>query len=146
MRQNPIRVFLVDDHKMLREGLRSLLESELDIIVVGEAGTEREAIRFVERVRPDVIIMDLGLPGGSGLNAIKEIKRAKSEIKIIVLSMQNRREVVFKALQAGSDGYVPKSSAHASLVEAIRTVHHGDRFLHPKAVNALVEELTDPHK
>ena len=142
MVENQIRVLLVDDHKVLREGLRSLLEGESDLIVVGEAGTEQEAIRFTERTRPDVVIMDLGLPGGSGLEAIQAIKQAHPEIRIVVLSMHSRREIVLKALQAGSDGYVPKSSAHTSLLDAIRTVHSGERFLHPKAATALVEELT----
>jgi len=140
---NLIRVLLVDDHKVLRDGLRSLLEEEKDILVVGEAGTEQDAIRLTESIQPDVIIMDLGLPGGSGLDAIKVIKKAHPAIRIVVLSMHSRREIVLKALQAGSDGYVPKSSAHTSLLEAIRTVYAGERFLHPKAASALIEELTD---
>lgn len=138
-----IRILLVDDHKVLREGLRSLLQEEKDMVIVGEAGTEQEAIRSATTLIPDVIIMDLGLPGGSGLDAIQTIKQTLPEIRIVVLSMHSRREVVLKALQAGCDGYVPKSSAHNSLLEAIRTVHEGERFLHPKAASALIEELTD---
>ena len=143
MAEYPIRVLLVDDHKVLRDGLRALLEGEKDMIVVGEAGTEQDAIREAESIQPDVVIMDLGLPGGSGLDAIRVIKQTQPKTRIVVLSMHSRREIVLKALQAGSDGYVPKSSAHTSLLEAIRTVHAGERFLHPKAASVLIEELTD---
>lgn len=138
-----IRIVLADDHKVLREGLRALLTDEGDMTVVAEAGTVDEAVEVIEKFLPDVAVMDLGMPGGSGLDAIRKIRQKKLATKIVVLSMHSGREMVMQVLQAGSDGYVPKSSAHLDLILAIRTVHRGQRFLHPDATDALVDELLD---
>lgn len=138
-----LRILLADDHKVLRDGLRALLEGETDMQVVAEAGTVDEAIRAASGCHPDVIVMDLGMPGGSGLDAIRHIRAQELPVKIVVLSMHSGREMVMQVLQAGSDGYVPKSSAHTDLIQAIRTVHKGQRFLHPEATTALVDELLD---
>jgi len=138
-----IRILLADDHKVLRDGLRALLEGETDMMVVAEAGTVDEAIQAASRCQPEVIVMDLGMPGGSGLDAIRHIRTQELPVKIVVLSMHSGREMVMQVLQAGSDGYVPKSSAHTDLIQAIRTVHRGQRFLHPEATTALVDELLD---
>lgn len=138
-----IRVLLADDHKVLRDGLRALLEGEGDMEVVAESGTVDEAIQDAVRFNPDVIVMDLGMPGGSGLDAIREIRKMNLPTKIVVLSMHSGREMVVQVLQAGSDGYVPKSSAHTDLTLAIRTVLKGKRFLHPEATTVLVDELLD---
>lgn len=138
-----IKILLADDHKMLRDGLRALLEEETDMEVVAEAGTVDETIQKAERSMPDVIVMDLGMPGGSGLDAIREIRKKELPVRIVVLSMHSGREIVMQVLQAGSDGYVPKSSAHTDLILAIRTVFNGERFLHPEATTMLVDELLD---
>ena len=143
MRESPIRVVLVDDHQVLREGLRALLDGEADIQVVAEAGSADEAIKQVVIHDPDIVVMDLGLPDRSGLDAIKQIRAEEHAVRIIVLSMHSGRELVMQALQAGSDGYVPKSSAHTDLLQAIRTVDQGKRFLHPDAATAVVDELLD---
>ena len=137
------KILLADDHKVLRDGLRALLEGEDDMDVVAEAGTVDEAVAGAVKFKPDVIVMDLGMPGGSGLDAIRRIRQMKLPVRIVVLSMHSGREVVMQVLQAGSDGYVPKSSAHTDLVQAIRTVHNGQRFLHPEATTTLVDELLD---
>ena len=141
--ETKIRILLADDHKVLREGLRSLLEGEADMDVVAEAGTVDETVHAAERYKPDVVVMDLGMPGGSGLDAIRQIRQMQLPVRIVVLSMHSGREIVMQVLQAGSDGYVPKSSAHTDLIQAIRTVHKGQRFLHPDATTALVDELLD---
>ena len=138
-----ICILLADDHKVLRDGLRVLLEDEGDMEVVGEAGTGEEAVRLAMDLLPDVVVMDLGMPGGSGLDAIKTLREREIPVHILVLSMHSGREMVMKALQAGSDGYVPKSSAHTDLIQAIRTVHKGQRFLHPEATTALIDKLLD---
>ncbi|MBC8506234.1 MAG: response regulator transcription factor [Anaerolineales bacterium] len=143
MTESPIRVVLVDDHQVLREGLRVLLDEEGDIQVVAEAGSAEEALEQVLAHDPDIVVMDLGLPDKSGLEAIKEIRAKDYPVRIIVLSMHSGRELVMQALQAGSDGYVPKSSAHTDLLQAIRTVHQGKRFLHPDAATAVVDELLE---
>jgi two-component system response regulator NreC len=141
-----IRVLLADDHQVLRDGLRALLESQADMHVVAEAGTGDEAIRLAGDARPDVIVMDLGMPGTSGLDAIQAIRRRNLPVRIVVLSMHGGREIITQALQAGADGYVPKSSAHDSLLQAIRVVHGGQRFLHPMAATALVDQLLDERR
>ena len=140
--QTTIKIVLADDHKVLRDGLRALLEGEADLKVVAEAGTAEEAVNLASRLISDVVVMDLGMPGG-GLNAIRKIRANESPVRIVVLSMHSGREIVMEALQAGCDGYVPKSSAHTDLIQAIRTVQDGKRFLHPEATTALIDELLD---
>jgi two-component system response regulator NreC len=142
MPNDRIRILLVDDHKVLRDGLRALLESEVDMVVVAEAGTAADAIERTQALMPDVVVMDLGLPDMSGLQAIQAIRRTNQTSRIVVLSMHSGREFVLPALEAGCDGYVPKSSTHDSLLQAIRVVLRGERFLHPTAATALVESVT----
>jgi two-component system response regulator NreC len=141
--ETKIRILLADDHKVLRDGLRALLESEGDMAVVAEAGDVDETVQLTIKFLPDVVVMDLGMPGGSGLDAIRQIRQMALPVRIVVLSMHSGREMVMQVLKAGSDGYVPKSSAHTDLIQAIRTVHKGQRFLHPEATTALVDELLD---
>lgn len=141
MTDNPIRILLVDDHQILREGLKALLDSEADLHVIAEASTGWEAIRQAELSHPHVIIMDLGLPDISGLEAVQEIRKLGLEIKIIVLTMHSQRKFVLQAMELGCDGYVPKSSAHESLLQAIRVVVAGESFLHPKAARALISSI-----
>jgi two-component system response regulator NreC len=146
MTEEPIRVLLADDHQMLRDGLRALLESQTDMCVVAEAGTGDEAVRLTGEAQPDVIVMDLGMPGLSGLEAIQAIRHQNLPVRIVVLSMHGGREIITQTLQAGADGYVPKSSAHDSLLQAIRVVHAGQRFLHPTAATALVDQMLDEQR
>lgn len=141
--ETKIRILLADDHKVLRDGLRALLEGEGDMEVIAEAGTVDDAVQRTAKFLPDVVVMDLGMPGGSGLDAIRQIRQKELPVRIVVLSMHSGREMVMQVLQAGSDGYVPKSSAHTDLIQAIRTVYKGQRFLHPDATTALVDELLD---
>jgi two-component system, NarL family, response regulator NreC len=140
--ETTIKILLADDHKVLRDGLRALLEGEGDLQVVAEAGTADEAVDLTSRLDTDVVVMDLGMPGG-GLNAIRTIRSSGNPVGIVVLSMHSGREIVTEAFQAGCDGYVPKSTAHTDLIQAIRTVQQGKRFLHPEAATALVDELLD---
>ncbi|MCG3209036.1 MAG: Oxygen regulatory protein NreC [Anaerolineae bacterium] len=142
MANQKIEILLVDDHKVLRDGLRALLESEDDLVVVAEADTGGQAIQLAQTVTPDIIVMDLGLPDISGLEAIRAIRKVNQLSRIVVLSMYTRREFVVPAIEAGCDGYVPKSSTHTSLLQAIRVVLRGERYLHPTAATALVESLT----
>lgn len=141
MSENKISILLVDDHKVLREGLRALLESEDNLTVIAEAGAAEQAIQLSCSLNPDIIIMDLGLPDMSGIEAIRAIRGRNQTSRIIVLSMFSGREFVVPAIEAGCDGYVPKSSAHTSLLEAITTVMRGERYLHPKAATALMESF-----
>lgn len=139
-----IRIVLVDDHQILREGLRALLNGEPDLRVVAEASRGQDAIALVAQSQPDVAVIDLGLPDMSGLEVIREIRKQHGAVRLIVLSMHTQREFVLQAIDAGCDGYVPKSTAHSSLFEAIRTVHAGERFLHPKVASVLMETRARP--
>ncbi len=145
MSEPTISILLVDDHKVLRDGLKALLESEADIRVVADVGTGAEAISQAHILEPDIIVIDLGLPDMSGIEAIRAIREENGHSKIIVLSMYSSGDFVRPAVEAGCDGYIPKSSTHTSLLQAIRVVLTGERYLHPKAVTALVETFTDKH-
>ena len=140
---SPVRILLVDDHEVLRDGLRALLEHESDLRIVGEAGTGAQAIALTNSLRPDVIVLDLGLPDISGLEVIRTIRQHNTSVRIVVLSMHSRREYVVPAIEAGCDGYVPKSSTHTSLLQAIRSVLAGEGYLHPTAAKALMGSIQD---
>jgi two-component system, NarL family, response regulator NreC len=135
-------ILLVDDHVVLRDGLRVLLDDEPGLRVVGEASTGAEALQLAAALQPDIIVMDLGLPDMSGVDVIRELRSRNQPARIIVLSMYTRREFVVPAVEAGCDGYIPKSSTHTDLLEAIPVVLRGEQYLHPKAATALVRSLT----
>lgn len=137
-----IRILLADDHTVLRDGLKALINDEPDLAVVAEAETGAEAVKLLLAVHPDVIVMDLGMPGMSGLEAITQIRQMGLKVKIVVLSMHVSPEIVVQTIRAGCDGYVPKSTAHTSLLHAIREVVKGRPYLHPIATSIVVDELT----
>ncbi|MCE7982312.1 MAG: DNA-binding response regulator [Caldilinea sp. CFX5] len=139
----PVRILLVDDHKVLRDGLRALLEYEADLQVVGEADTGAQAIALVKSLTPDVMVLDLGLPDLNGVEVIRTIRQDNTTLRIVVLSMYSRREFVVPAIEAGCDGYVPKSATHTSLLQAIRTVLAGERYLHPTAATVLIGAMKE---
>lgn len=136
-----IKVVLVDDHAVLRAGLCALLEEQDDISVVGQAETADEGLEMVATTAPDIVVMDLGMPGKTAFEAMCEIRQDYPEVGMIVLSMHKGNEIVTKALESGADGYVPKSSAHTDLLRAIRTVHGGKAYLHPSATTVLVQSI-----
>lgn len=138
-----IKILIVDDHDLVREGLRTILEQEPGFEVVGEAGDGHEAMRQARQLEPDVVLMDLNLPGGiGGLEATEAILAERPETRIIILTQYEQREYVKRALRVGAQGYVIKRSASRDLKEAIRTVHQGRRYLHPVAADELVELMT----
>lgn len=143
MNERKIRILLVDDHHVLRDGLKALLETENDIEVIGESSTGEKAIQLARELKPDLVVMDLGLEKMSGIEASKKILEDNEEIKIVVLSMHVKREFVTKSLEAGCAGFVPKSTTHDSLLEAIRVVYNGDNYLHPRAASALIKSITE---
>lgn len=140
MREIPevIRILLVDDHLVLRAGLRALLEAEKDFRVVGEASTGEEAIELTKSLRPDVVVMDLSMPGMGGLEATKGITEAKLA-SVLVLTMHAEEEYLLAVLEAGGSGYVKKTSADEDLTEAIRTVARDEVFLYPAAAKLLLQ-------
>jgi DNA-binding NarL/FixJ family response regulator len=133
-----MRILLVDDHAVLRAGLRALLEAE-GMEVVGEAGTGEEAIALAERIRPDVVVMDLSMPGIGGLEATRRIAGMGQGTRVLVLTMHGEEEHLLPVLEAGGSGYVHKRSADEELIEAIRTVARGDVFLYPNAAKLLLQ-------
>jgi DNA-binding NarL/FixJ family response regulator len=135
-----IRVVLVDDHTILREGVRSLLDEESDIVVVGEADDGLEALEVVETLAPDVVIMDMVMPRMNGLEATREIKQRRPEVRVLILSMYDDDEYVQQIIQAGASGYVLKRVAAGELVHAIREVHKGSSFLQPTIAAKLIED------
>ena len=138
-----IRVAIVDDHDLVREGLRAILEKETGFEVVGEAGDGNAAIQMIHDVRPDVVLMDISMPGGlGGLEVTEAILADLPEVKIIILTQYENREYIKRAIRIGAHGYLLKRSVSAQLKEAITTVHSGQRYLHPKAASELVFMVT----
>jgi DNA-binding NarL/FixJ family response regulator len=134
-----IRVLLVDDHTVLRAGLRALLEAEDDIVVVGEAATGEEGVEAVKRLKPDVVVMDLTMPGAGGLEALKQIKALELPSKVLILTMHSEDEYLLAVLEAGGSGYVRKTSADHDLTAAIRTVSRDEVYLYPSAAKLLLQ-------
>lgn len=133
-----IRVLLTDDHAVLRAGLRALLDREPDMRVVGEATTGEEAVERVEALRPDVVVMDLSMPGAGGLEATRQITALGHGTRVLVLTVHAEEEYLLPVLEAGGSGYVTKTSADEDLTRAIRTVARGDVFLYPTAATLLL--------
>jgi DNA-binding NarL/FixJ family response regulator len=135
-----IRVAIVDDHDLVREGIRAILEKDPAFSVVGEAGDGQDAVRLVRDVQPDVVLMDINLPGGiGGLEASAEILADQPDVKIIILTQYENPEYVRRAIRLGARGYLPKNSLSHQLREAITAVHRGQRYLHPLAAQELVD-------
>ena len=126
-----IRVLLVDDHSVVRSGLRMLLDSQDDIHTVGEAGDMRTAVFETRALKPDVILMDMVMPGGSGIEATTAVLKEHPDAKVLVLSMQDDPSYVREAFAVGASGYVLKEAADAEVVAAIREVATGGRYVHP---------------
>jgi two-component system, NarL family, response regulator NreC len=139
-----IRILLADDHAVLRAGLRALLSAQGDLEVVGEASDGAEAIRLTQSLRPDVVVMDIGMPGVSGIDAAARIKRDLPKTKVLILSMHDDRGYLRQVLRAGASGYVLKRAADTDLLAAIRAAARGEVFLDPALAKALVDEVIEP--
>jgi two-component system, NarL family, response regulator NreC len=136
-----IRILLVDDHAVVRMGLSMLLNNHPDLVVVGEASEGNEGINQAIELNPDVIIMDLSMPHGKdGLSATSEIKKQRPNIAILILTMHDDEEYLFRAIQTGASGCILKSAPHEELLAAIRSVARGDAYLNPSATKRLMEE------
>ena len=138
-----IRLLLVDDHAVVRSGLRMMLENEADAEIVGEASSAAEAIEAAMRLKPNVILMDIGLPDLSGIDATREIKKRVSEAAIVALTIHEDEEYFFKMLEAGASGYVPKRAAPEELLTAIRAAASGQVYLYPSLAKLLVRDFLD---
>lgn len=135
------RILLVDDHEVVRLGLKALLDRHPNFEVIGEASTAREAVELVESLHPDVIVMDIRLPGGSGIEACQEISDKHPESKVIMLTSYAEDEMLFSAIRAGAAGYVLKQIGGEDLVRAIQAVGRGEALLDPAVTQRIFQEV-----
>jgi len=137
-----IRVLIVDDHTILRDGIRSLLESQEDIIVVGEAGDGEEAIELADKLLPDIVLMDISMPKINGLEATRAIKNRHPHIKVLILTQHDNREYISPALGLGAAGYVLKRSGRREMLNAIRQVHEQGAFLSNNIAQEVLQDYS----
>ncbi len=135
-----IRVLIVDDHTIVREGVRLLLEAQPDIEVVGEAADGQEAVELMRQLKPDLVLMDIQMPKLNGMDATRAIKQEFPQAHILALTMYESDDYFFQVLNAGASGYVLKKAASGDLIAAIRAVHQGDVFLYPSVARRLVSD------
>lgn len=135
-----IRLLIADDHALFRAGLRALLTAQPDLEIVGEVSTAAEAVSLALALRPDLVLMDIALADGSGVEATRRLKQECPSLKVLMLTMHEDAGHLHIALRAGVSGYVVKSAVHTELLEAIRVVHRGDAYLHPSVARLLVRD------
>ncbi len=135
-----IRVLIADDHPVLRSGLRVLLATDPDLEVVGEAGTGEETLHLAEELRPDVVLLDIGMPGESGIETVRHLKEKLPALRVLFLTMHEEEGMLLEALNAGGDGYVIKRADQPEIIQAIRAVRRGDVYVHPAMTRALLSQ------
>jgi len=136
-----IRLLLVDDHQIVRAGLRMLFSAEPEVEIIGEANSGEEAVTLANALQPDVILMDVAMPGIGGIEATRRIKAAQPKIAVLALTMHEDEEYFFEMLAAGASGYVPKRAAPDDLLSAIRIVNQGDVYIYPSLARLLVKDF-----
>jgi DNA-binding NarL/FixJ family response regulator len=136
-----IRVLLTDDHTLFRQAMRKLIASETDMDVVGEASNAADAVTRAAELRPDVVLMDIGMPGLSSFEATRQIRKQRPETRVIFLSMYDDEDYLAESVEVGSNGYILKESPAEQLLIAIREVHGGGSYLSPKLVSRLVDDI-----
>jgi len=137
---NKIRILVADDHAILRDGIRALLGVHSDMEIVGEAEEGNQAVEKVLEMAPDVVIMDIGMPGIDGIEATRRIVKKSAKSKVLILTQHNNREYIVSAIKVGAAGYLPKKALGSELISAIRSVHQGGSFLYPSAAVAIIKE------
>ncbi len=138
-----IRVLLTDDHTLFRQGVRTLLSGESDLEVVGEAVSAEDSVALARQLRPDVVLMDIGMPGMSSFEATRRIRKERSETKVIFLSMYDDEDYLAESMEIGASGYILKESPADQLVTAIREVHRGGNYLSPRLLTRLVDDFRE---
>ena len=142
-----IRVLLADGHAVVRDGLRVLLEAQADIDVVGDVANGREVLRQAQQLHPDVVLLDIAMPEMNGIEATLQMRNAYPSTQILILSMHSTTEHIFRALQAGARGYLLKDSAGAEVVDAVRAVHAGRRYLSQKITATVIDDyIAERHR
>jgi DNA-binding NarL/FixJ family response regulator len=135
-----IRVIVADDHAVMRDGLISILKAQPEIDVVGNTANGRDTISAAERLKPDVVIMDIAMPHLNGIDATLQLQQSMPGVKVIILSMHSTAEYIYRALKAGARGYLLKDSAGTELIRAIRAVHNGQRYLSQKISDTVISD------
>jgi two-component system response regulator NreC len=141
-----IRVLIADDHSMIRTGLRALLKSDPEVAVVGEAGDGRETIRCVEELAPDVVLLDIGMPGENGIEVARRLKGSFPQVRVLFLTMHEDPDLMREAIQAGAAGYVIKRAEDLEILNAIHAAYRGDLYVHPAMTRAFLEGGTGERK
>ena len=139
--QSPIKVLVVDDHSVVREGIRHVLDDGVRFVVVGEASSGVEAISAAVEVQPDVVVLDISMPGGSGLHAVSELLAKVPTVRILMLSVHDDLEYILESVRAGAHGYLRKDSTPAELRDAVTTVRSGNSWFSPQVARQLAEAL-----
>lgn len=137
-----IRILIADDHSMVRQGLKQIIELEEDMIVVAQAANGDDAVKLAKKCRPDIILMDINMPGVNGIEAIKELRKEKHRYKIIVITIHQDKAYLFKTLKLGAEGYVQKDADATVLIKAVRKVYRGESYVQPSMTNDLIKEFS----
>lgn len=139
-------IVLADDHSLVRDGIRALLEGEDDLIVIGEVSNGQEAISMVQDKKPDLLIIDIRMPIMNGIDAVEKLNKNNTTTKCIILSMHDSEEYILKSVKAGANGYLLKDTGKTEFIKAIRTVEQGDKYFSGDISNVLVNNLLKPNK
>jgi two-component system nitrate/nitrite response regulator NarL len=145
MTSNTIRVVLADDHVFVRDGIKSLLENEVNIEVVGEATDGVEALKIIESLNPDLLILDIRMPNLTGIEVVENLRSHNKSLKIVMLSMHESEEYVLKSIKAGADGYLLKGSSKEEFLKAIHTVANGGKYFSGDISSILISQLSNPN-
>jgi DNA-binding NarL/FixJ family response regulator len=135
-----INIVVVDDHSVVREGVKMVLETDPELQVIGEASSGEEAIEKVRELQPDVVVMDIAMPGLSGFEATQRIRQSNPEVKVLALTVHDSEAYVFQMLRAGAVGYVLKRSPSADVIKAVKTAYKGEAILHPSVTKLLIHD------
>jgi two-component system response regulator NreC len=137
-----IRILIADDHGVLRAGLRALLSAESDLKVVGEAADGDEVLRLASEINPELVLMDISMPGSGGIEATRHLKEMLPEVHVLILTVHEDESLLQEAIQAGAAGYIVKRAVESELIDAIRAVCRGDLYVHPAMTRALLREIS----
>ncbi len=140
----PIRILIADDHGVLRAGLRALLNAETDLQVLIEAADGPEALNLIQTMRPDVALLDIGLPGLSGIEVTRRLQKTLPKVRVLILTVHEDESLLREAIRAGAAGYIVKRAVESELIDAIRAVWRGNQYVHPAMTHALLKDLSPP--